>query len=169
VRRELLDHVVVFNERQLRRPMSEYLACYHDDRTHGALKKETPAGRLPVACQGANAPVLAPPRLGVCIIDTTGRHRDGRMGFGELPVGAAHATSPSCPSLRPHPGEHRRYAVRSEREPINMRVQKVSATARSTTTQSSSPETAQAKCPRRYWTLAGRSRMTRRNMSIAAV
>ncbi len=64
VRRELLDHVVVFNERQLRRPMSEYLACYHDDRTHGALKKETPAGRLPVACQGADAPVLAPPDLG---------------------------------------------------------------------------------------------------------
>src|SRR5207302_3845807 len=43
VRRELLDHAVVFNERHLRRLVGEYVAYYHEDRTHYALEKETPA------------------------------------------------------------------------------------------------------------------------------
>ena len=64
VRRELLDHVVVFNERQLRRLLTEYVAYYHDDRTHAALEKGTPAGRLPVGCHRAGAAILARPRLG---------------------------------------------------------------------------------------------------------
>ena len=42
VRRELLDHAVVFNERHLRRLLGEYVAYYHQDRTHYALEKETP-------------------------------------------------------------------------------------------------------------------------------
>src|SRR5262249_1684455 len=42
VRRELLDHVVVFNERHLRRLLREYVAYYHDDRTRLGLDKETP-------------------------------------------------------------------------------------------------------------------------------
>src|SRR6267143_7278377 len=49
VRRELLDQVVVFNERHLRRLLNEYVAYYHDDRTHDALAKETPAGRRPAS------------------------------------------------------------------------------------------------------------------------
>ena len=64
VRRELLDHVVVFNERQLRRLLAEYVAYYHDDRTHAALEKGTLGGRLPVGCHGAGAAILARPRLG---------------------------------------------------------------------------------------------------------
>ena len=47
VRRELLDQVVVFNERHLRRLLNEYVAYYHDDRTHDALAKET---RRPSPC-----------------------------------------------------------------------------------------------------------------------
>jgi Integrase core domain len=45
VRRELLDNVVVLGEHHLRRLLSEYVACYHDDRTHLGLEKATPAGR----------------------------------------------------------------------------------------------------------------------------
>jgi transposase InsO family protein len=45
VRRELLDHVVVFNERHLRQLLRQYVAYYHHDRTHLALAKATPAGR----------------------------------------------------------------------------------------------------------------------------
>jgi transposase InsO family protein len=41
VRRELLDHVVVFNERHLRRLLREYVAYYHDDRTDLGLGKAT--------------------------------------------------------------------------------------------------------------------------------
>jgi transposase InsO family protein len=44
-RRDLLDHVIVVNERLLRRIMKEYVHCYHEDRTHLALAKGTPGGR----------------------------------------------------------------------------------------------------------------------------
>jgi transposase InsO family protein len=64
VRRELLDHSVVFNERHLRRLLGEYVAYYHQDRTHYALEKETPGGRLPSASQGAGAAIVARRRLG---------------------------------------------------------------------------------------------------------
>ena len=64
MRRELLDHSVVFNERHLRRLVGEYVAYYHQDRTHYALEKETPSGRLPSASQGAGAAIVARRRLG---------------------------------------------------------------------------------------------------------
>jgi hypothetical protein len=38
VRKELLDHAVVFNERHLRRLLTDYVAYYHADRTHYALR-----------------------------------------------------------------------------------------------------------------------------------
>src|ERR1039458_1821283 len=41
-RRDLLDHVIVVNERHLKRLLSEYVRYYHDDRTHLGLSKETP-------------------------------------------------------------------------------------------------------------------------------
>jgi len=47
-RRDLLDHVIVLNERHLKRLMTEYIRYYHDDRTHLGPQKQTPAGRLPV-------------------------------------------------------------------------------------------------------------------------
>jgi len=85
VRRELLDHSVVFNERHLRRLLGEYVAYYHQDRTHYALEKETPGGRLPSPSQGAGAAIVARRRLG-------GLHhryhwvaqKNGRIDFGEL-------------------------------------------------------------------------------------
>lgn len=64
VRRELLDHAVVFNERHLRRLLSEYVAYYHDDRTHYALEKQTPSGRLPSDAQGPSVAVVAHRRVG---------------------------------------------------------------------------------------------------------
>ena len=47
-RRDLLDHVIVLNERHLKRLMVEYIGYYHDDRTHLGLAKDTPVNR-PVA------------------------------------------------------------------------------------------------------------------------
>src|SRR5712664_3255415 len=64
VRRELLDHSVVFNERHPRRLLGEYVANYHQDRTHYPLEKETPGGRLPSASQGASAAIVPRRRLG---------------------------------------------------------------------------------------------------------
>jgi len=59
VRRELLDHVVVLGERDLGRLLREYVAYYHDDRTHLGLRKATPAGRLVTRRQDGGADVVA--------------------------------------------------------------------------------------------------------------
>ncbi len=45
IRRDLLDHVIVFNEDHARRLLNEYVAYYHQDRTHLGLNKETPNRR----------------------------------------------------------------------------------------------------------------------------
>ncbi len=44
-RRDVLDHVVMINERHLKRLLFEYVRYYHEDRTHLGLSKETPGGR----------------------------------------------------------------------------------------------------------------------------
>ena len=55
VRRELLDHVVVLNQRHLRRLLKEYVHYYHEDRTHLGLGKDTPGGRVAASTVRARA------------------------------------------------------------------------------------------------------------------
>ena len=65
VRREILDHVVVFNERHLLRLLREYVAYYHEDRTHLGLGKTTPAERtIERPSPDETMGVVAMPRLG---------------------------------------------------------------------------------------------------------
>jgi transposase InsO family protein len=63
-RRDLLDHVIVLNERHLKRLMNEYVRYYHEDRTHLALAKGTPAGRVAVSASVDGSKVIVMPRLG---------------------------------------------------------------------------------------------------------
>jgi putative transposase len=63
-RRDLLDHVIVVNERHLKRLINEYVRYYHDDRTHLALAKGTPADRAAEENSGASRKVVSMPRLG---------------------------------------------------------------------------------------------------------
>jgi putative transposase len=63
-RRDLLDHVIVLNERHLRRLMNEYIRYHHDDRTHLGLSKETPARRRSTRNTAITAKVVSMPRLG---------------------------------------------------------------------------------------------------------
>ncbi len=42
IRRECLDHNIVFNETHLRRILKEYFSYYHESRTHLGLEKDTP-------------------------------------------------------------------------------------------------------------------------------
>lgn len=63
-RRDLLDHVIVLNERHLKRLTREYVRYYHDDRTHLGLNKATPAGRKAAISPIAGRKVLSTPRLG---------------------------------------------------------------------------------------------------------
>ncbi|MGB6743799.1 MAG: integrase core domain-containing protein [Terracidiphilus sp.] len=63
-RRDLLDHVIIFNERHLKRLVNEYLRYYHEDRTHLGLGKQTPGRRAAKQSATAHAKVVSIPRLG---------------------------------------------------------------------------------------------------------
>jgi hypothetical protein len=62
VRRECLYHVIVMNEIGLSRILTQYLAYYHESRTHLSLAKDSPR-RRPIA-PPAIGPVVASPQVG---------------------------------------------------------------------------------------------------------
>jgi hypothetical protein len=63
VRRECLDHVIVLNQRHLRRILKEYFEYYHEARTHLGLGKDSPVPRE-VERPSAGADVVAEPMVG---------------------------------------------------------------------------------------------------------
>jgi len=63
-RRDLLDHVIVLHERHLKPLMNEYVGYYHEDRTHLALAKGTPAGPEIEKSPDAGRGVVSIARLG---------------------------------------------------------------------------------------------------------
>jgi hypothetical protein len=62
IRRECLDHVIVFGEAHLRQLLSAYVAYYHRSRTHLGLSKDTPDGR-PIQPASAGE-IVAIPEVG---------------------------------------------------------------------------------------------------------
>jgi putative transposase len=64
VRRDLLDHVIVLNQRQLRRLLKEYVRYYHEDRTHLGLGKDAPDGRVAASAPPSESKIISLPRLG---------------------------------------------------------------------------------------------------------
>ena len=62
IRRDCLDHVIVLNERHLRRILREYVDYYHSCRTHLSLEKDAPEPRL-VESPGMGI-VTAVPKVG---------------------------------------------------------------------------------------------------------
>ncbi len=62
-RRELLDHVIVFNEQHLRRLLNEYVAYYNADRVHTQLR-DSPKGRPTERRSSPNAQIIGLPRVG---------------------------------------------------------------------------------------------------------
>ena len=63
-RRDMLDYVIVVNERHLKRLMGEYVRYYHDDRTHLTLAKGTPSSREAEKNPDVCRKVVSMPRLG---------------------------------------------------------------------------------------------------------
>ena len=45
IKRECLNHMIIFGEAHARRVLKKYFEYYHDDRTHLGLEKETPGTR----------------------------------------------------------------------------------------------------------------------------
>ena len=70
VRRECLDHVIVFSAMGLQRLMNLYCAYYQRSRTHLSLDKDAPIPR-PIAPPGEGR-VVAIPQVGASTTDTTG-------------------------------------------------------------------------------------------------
>ena len=64
MRRDLLDHVIVLNQRHLRTLLKEYVRYYHEDRTHLGLGKDTPGGRVAASLPPRGNKIIALPRLG---------------------------------------------------------------------------------------------------------
>jgi putative transposase len=62
IRRECLDHVIIFNERHLRRVLSSYFQYHHDSRTHLSLCKDCPRPR-PIQSPSAGN-IIAFPEVG---------------------------------------------------------------------------------------------------------
>jgi len=69
IRRECLDHIVVFGEAHLRRTLSAYTGYYNEVRTHLSLAKDAPL-RRPVQRFGEIAvrPILGSLQYGYCRI-----------------------------------------------------------------------------------------------------
>jgi transposase InsO family protein len=63
-RRKLLDHVIILNQRHLKRLLNEYVRYHHEDRTHLGLDKQTPAGRRMAVKMAVNARLVSVSRLG---------------------------------------------------------------------------------------------------------
>jgi hypothetical protein len=63
-RRDLLDYVIVPNERHLKRLMTEYVRYCHEDRTHLGVAKDTPAGRPVAVRPRVPSKIQSLPRLG---------------------------------------------------------------------------------------------------------
>ena len=63
VRRELLDHVIVLDERHLRRLLREYVDYYNDDRVHTPLR-DSPTGRPTEDRPSLDARIVGLPRVG---------------------------------------------------------------------------------------------------------
>ena len=62
IRRECLDHVIVFNERHLQRILRDYVDYYHSSRTHLSLCKDPPDSRRAESVEAGN--IVALPRVG---------------------------------------------------------------------------------------------------------
>ena len=63
VRRELLDHVIVLNEKHLQRLLREYVEYYNTDRVHTQLR-DSPIGRPTVHRPSPKAQIIGKPRVG---------------------------------------------------------------------------------------------------------
>lgn len=62
IRRECLDHIIVFNAQHLRRVLNAYLVYYNETRTHLALSKDAPVPRA--TSPPDEGDIIAFPRLG---------------------------------------------------------------------------------------------------------
>src|ERR1019366_8695346 len=74
IRRECLDHIIIFNERHLRDVLSSYCKYHHKSRTHLSLGQDCPQPR-PIQSP-LQAPLSPSHKWAVCTIATNDAPRD---------------------------------------------------------------------------------------------
>jgi hypothetical protein len=72
IRRECIDHIIVWNERHLKRILRGYFEYHNNDRTHLGLAKEPPVERPISKKTLVTAQLLEMPRVGGFTIDMNG-------------------------------------------------------------------------------------------------
>jgi transposase InsO family protein len=82
IRRECLDHVIVFDESSLHRTLRAYLDYYHRSRTHLSLGKDSPEPRSIQPEQIRESRGAAPGRRAASPLRTTGRLRPALLNIG---------------------------------------------------------------------------------------
>ena len=75
IRRECLDHGIVFNEASLCRHLKSFLEYYHQSGTHWSLEKDTPESRSVQPPESGY--VVAVPQVAGRIIGTNVEQREG--------------------------------------------------------------------------------------------
>jgi len=63
-KRELMEHVIILNQRHAYVLLIEYIQYYNEDRTHYSLEKDPPFGRAIIHRPSDDARVIALPRIG---------------------------------------------------------------------------------------------------------
>jgi len=101
IRRECLDHIVIFNERHLRHVLSGYVDYYHQTRTHLSLDKDCPDPR-PIQPRSSGK-VIAIPQVGGGTIATNGAPPDlpwcsRSMSTAGLIMNSHDAVAPKTPT-----------------------------------------------------------------------
>jgi transposase InsO family protein len=84
IRRECLDHVIVFDEASLCRHLKLFLEYYHETRTHLSLEKDTPVSRSVQPPESGC--IVAVPQVGACIIGTNVERRNRERGWTVLRI-----------------------------------------------------------------------------------
>jgi putative transposase len=79
IRRDCLDHVIVWNERHLRLILASYLTYYHHSRCHLSLDKDTPHGRSVQAVDSGN--IVAFPQVAASITATSGARPEPALAY----------------------------------------------------------------------------------------
>jgi hypothetical protein len=94
IRRECLDHVIVFHQTSLSRHLRSFLDYYHHNRCHLALEKETPEPRP-----------VQPPKQGrvISVPHVGGLHRRYERRVNNSESSSGRATGGTALSLRPGP------------------------------------------------------------------
>ena len=101
IRRECLDHFIVFGEKHLRRILRAYASYYNDIRTHRALDKDAPFSR-PIQRTGiiSSRPILGGLHHHYVRVEVIGIHSSGRsVGAGTTSRAGRQTPSllqPSC-------------------------------------------------------------------------